>query len=269
MFLMRWTALFETLRNMRQCPKKSAANARKRNGPLVVETIRKVVKRILSGEYAVGTYLPPERQLCQELEVSCGTLRAALSDLERLGAIERRVGDGTFVRELSVGRLPGFTVPSDITDVTLEGIHFIRRTLEIASIEYCQGCLTAGSIETMEDCVKRMNESLHSLPDFFRYDSQFHRVMVSGCGNPAIYAAYRAIDEYRQFFQVYTTLKQSDEVASLRYHERILASLKSNNGKLAMKYLSDHLDNVLESSGRQKMTKIQIRERKRSGKVYF
>jgi GntR family transcriptional regulator len=52
---------------------------------------------IRSGEWAPGSRLPPERELCRLLDVSRSTLRQALAELERRGLIARRQGRGTFV----------------------------------------------------------------------------------------------------------------------------------------------------------------------------
>lgn len=53
--------------------------------------------RIRSGEWAPGTRLPPERELCRVLDISRATLRQALAELEQRGLISRHQGRGTFV----------------------------------------------------------------------------------------------------------------------------------------------------------------------------
>ena len=56
-----------------------------------------LTKRIGTGEYRVGYYLPSEKQLASEFGVSRPTVRRALDYIEALGLISRRRGDGTKV----------------------------------------------------------------------------------------------------------------------------------------------------------------------------
>lgn len=58
---------------------------------------KQLTKRIGSGEYRVGHYLPSEKQLASEFGVSRPTVRRALEYIEAIGLISRRRGDGTKV----------------------------------------------------------------------------------------------------------------------------------------------------------------------------
>lgn len=65
--------------------------------PLHAIVAARAEARIRAGEWAPGDRLPPERELCHELDVSRATLRQALGALERRGLVTRQQGRGTFV----------------------------------------------------------------------------------------------------------------------------------------------------------------------------
>jgi GntR family transcriptional regulator len=65
--------------------------------PLYSIIASRAEERIRSGEWKVGVRLPPERELCRELDVSRSTLRQALGELEERGLLTRHQGRGTFV----------------------------------------------------------------------------------------------------------------------------------------------------------------------------
>ncbi len=58
---------------------------------------RLLEQKIRVGDYAVGSSIPSERELCKLYGVSRITMRHALSDLVQQGLLTRRQGQGTFV----------------------------------------------------------------------------------------------------------------------------------------------------------------------------
>ena len=59
---------------------------------------------ILDGTLAAGAKLPPQRILADKLAVTIGTISRAYAELERMGLVTARVGDGTFVRQHGLER---------------------------------------------------------------------------------------------------------------------------------------------------------------------
>jgi GntR family transcriptional regulator len=59
-------------------------------------------ERLAPGRARPGDRLPPEKELCEALEVSRGTLRLALERLESNGEVVRRQGSGTFVGRVAL-----------------------------------------------------------------------------------------------------------------------------------------------------------------------
>jgi len=65
--------------------------------PIYVELAEKLQQQIASGEYPVGSTLPPEMSLCEIHGVSRFTARAALAALQRQGYVTRRPRIGSVV----------------------------------------------------------------------------------------------------------------------------------------------------------------------------
>ena len=102
--------------------------------------------RIRSGEWAPGTRLPPERELCRVLDISRATLRQALAELEQRGLITRHQGRGTFVTRPPVdAEIAGFF--SVAAAIRARGMQLATRVLAVegedASRQLAQdlGCL--------------------------------------------------------------------------------------------------------------------------------
>ncbi len=61
--------------------------------------VNDLTRKIGTGEYSVGMYLPYEKQLASQYEVSLSTVRKALSELEQRGFVKKLNGKGTVVIE--------------------------------------------------------------------------------------------------------------------------------------------------------------------------
>jgi GntR family transcriptional regulator len=67
------------------------------NEPFYRQMYHALAAQIKDGEFAVGTALPTERELCEVFAVSRHTAREALRQLELRGMIKRRQGSGSTV----------------------------------------------------------------------------------------------------------------------------------------------------------------------------
>ena len=90
--------------------------------------------RIRSGEWAPGTRLPPERELCRILDISRATLRQALAELEQRGLISRHQGRGTFVTRPPVAtELSGFF--SVAAALRARGLQLVTHVLSVETVD--------------------------------------------------------------------------------------------------------------------------------------
>src|SRR6185437_16759742 len=73
--------------------------------PLYRQVRDALIKRIIEGEWQPGALLPSETELAVDMNVSQGTVRKALGELERGNFVIRRQGKGTFVARHDEARI--------------------------------------------------------------------------------------------------------------------------------------------------------------------
>ncbi|MBN2211297.1 MAG: FadR family transcriptional regulator [Sedimentisphaerales bacterium] len=215
---------------------------------LAIKVVRRVIALIASGEYAVGMRLPAERRLCEDFGVSRGTLRKGLSDLEKLGVIEIRVGSGSYVKAFSSRKLPKNILPPEYCTTSLEDIVYARKTIESAAIELACERITSKQLDILKDFIEQMADALDNLPEFLRLDMLFHQQVVQSSGNAALATAFEAISAYHQYSQVFTSLHEGEEEVALDYHRRMLLALQQGDKHKARMVIAEHLDNMVESA---------------------
>ena len=80
-------------------PNVSSNNRNPNALPIYVQIAELLIREIAAGRLIDGERLPPERDMASELQVSVGTLRKSLAELEKKGMLERIQGSGNYVRE--------------------------------------------------------------------------------------------------------------------------------------------------------------------------
>lgn len=104
--------------------------------PRYADVARDLAEAIAAGRYPVGSLLPPEIALAEDLGVSRSTIRAAMRELQASGLISRRKSVGTRVEAAAPPHdQPGFfQAVGSIEEVQQFGDATIRRTVETAAI---------------------------------------------------------------------------------------------------------------------------------------
>ncbi len=102
--------------------------------PLYAIIASRAEARIRAAEWAPGDRLPPERELCRDLNVSRATLRQALAELEERGLVSRHQGRGTFVTRPRVqADLAGFFSYAEA--LRARGMSLATRVISVGVVE--------------------------------------------------------------------------------------------------------------------------------------
>lgn len=97
------------------------------------EISRQLIEGITTGQYAVGSLLPTEFELCEQYQASRYTIRAVLQELQQLGLVSRRKNVGTRVE--SARPRPVFRPPlASVDDLVQFGAEHLRVVQSVGEV---------------------------------------------------------------------------------------------------------------------------------------
>ncbi|MGN0976429.1 MAG: FadR/GntR family transcriptional regulator [Faecousia sp.] len=140
---------------------------------------------IISGEWPVGTRIPSEPELAEQLGVSRASVRTAIQRLNALGLVDVRVGEGTFVTEFSVSNylseLGEYVLrPKDMSDIA-----DFRQVFEIGALKLAFERRTEEQINVLEGILRELLSAAEAGQEdaFLDADCRFHRYFCTMSGN--------------------------------------------------------------------------------------
>ncbi len=205
--------------------------------------------RIEQGLFPVGTFLPAERELAQQLAVSRTSVREALIALEVSGQVEIRQGHGVQVISSSQ-TMP--SAPSSTADIGPIQIMEARSIVEPRSAELAAANHTAANLERMRAAMALQAKATSAVADQYREgDRRFHLEIARASGNPAFEVLVAKLWEYRTkpLFERFEQLLVGPDrpVKTAAEHQAIYEAIASGDGTAASRAMKRHIDAVLRA----------------------
>lgn len=157
--------------------------------PLVDQVIDQLRAQIASGEWPVGSRIPPEPELVGQLGVGRNTLREAVRALAHLGLLESRQGAGTFVRADS--ELAG-AVGRRLAHAELRDVLEVRRGFEVEAARLAARRRTHADLTTLRAALAAREDAWESrdLATFVEADARFHHAVAACAHNRILLELY-------------------------------------------------------------------------------
>lgn len=199
--------------------------------------------RIEAGEWH-DDRLPPERDLAADFGVARNTVRRAMALLQRDGAVARHVGRGTFVTSNggslshTVARMEGAS-PADVME--------IRLMLEPSAAAFAATNASASDLAAVTAAHDEAVSAL-SMPEFERWDAEFHHRIVSCSRNNLLrdfHDLLRALRDQGPWFEM--KRRSFSEQRRQHYcteHAAIVAALQARDPDQARSAMMSHLHSV-------------------------
>jgi DNA-binding FadR family transcriptional regulator len=188
--------------------------------------------------------LPPERELCRQLQVTRAELRKALAVLEAEGQIWRHVGRGTFIGSRpvlnisDVEYLSGQTSPAEVMET--------RLTIEPQLARLAAIHATEANFSEMRTC-SRNCRAAREWRTYEAWDNKFHRAIASSTRNKLLVSLFDTLNAVRRtttWGQLRSTRLPPADHASFREHEAIFSAIAGRDPDLAADCMRQHLRTV-------------------------
>jgi DNA-binding FadR family transcriptional regulator len=202
---------------------------------------------IISGRYAVGSSLPPEPLLCEQLGVSRTVVREAVKSLVAKGLIITGPKLGTRVLPEDQWNWFDPDVISwqsqlGLTHEFLKDLQDLRRVVEPAAVRMAAERATAQDIAEIEGAFAGMNKAVHEGGDYVTFDLRFHQGLLRASHNRMLIQMSKALGALlRTSFEI-STSKQDGPKSSLSMHREVLDAVIAQQPDRAEKAILKLID---------------------------
>lgn len=222
-------------------------------------------QQILSGTWASGRLLPPERDLAAQFGVARNTLRRIVRQLEAEGLIESHPGRGSFIRVSplgdsasradalagSLGEDAAADFARSLREASPADLMEVRVLLEPLVAELAATRATAEDIAAIETALKR-SINAEGLAAFAHWDAQLHLAIYRAARNTILLAWREAISIARSE-PGWCRLEERNAMPELhstydREHTEIVAALRNRDPDLARDLARKHVLRVRDSA---------------------
>ncbi len=217
------------------------------------EIVTQLRSLILTGQYAPGAKLPPERELAKTLGVNRASLREALKKLEHLGLVRIRQGDGTRVQDYM--ETAGIELISHLIIATSADPKVIGDVLEFRRMIGRECARLAASRASGEDLdrlaaiAQRAADESQAADEVFRIDFEFYVAMTVATNNKILGLLVNTVrGAVESYMPVLANLAVSAETVR-EHHRDLMAALRAHDpdaaANVADAYLKTGADHIV------------------------
>lgn len=198
---------------------------------------------IAAGEFAVGSRLPPERDLAVQLGVSRPSVREALIALEVEGLVEIRMGSGIYV----LSPVPARRARSIESELGPFEIIKARQLIESELAALAAGNRPAAALKRMRAAVKSMEEEIAAGTMPILGDRAFHVALAEASDNAALVRVVTGLWDERKKPVFEQLGRHFENAASWRKavaeHRAVIRAVAAGDADGARDAMRRHLDN--------------------------
>jgi GntR family transcriptional repressor for pyruvate dehydrogenase complex len=209
---------------------------------LVDRVVADIQELVIQGKLAVGTKLPPERELAELFGVSRTVIREAVRILVTKGLLESKHGIGTMVRQGTRDQLVeplGWLLQRN--DATLDDLHEVRTILEVEIAAEAAKRATAEDIAQLELMVQHAASLRADPAAFAASDAEFHQLLANILHNTMLSVLLDSIRALMSEIRLKVSRNSEFETIVLADHAAILGAIRGRDSVGARAAMQSHL----------------------------
>lgn len=202
-----------------------------RRSALADQVIVELRRQITSGEWPVGSRIPTEPELVEQLGVARNTVREAIRALAHNGLLDIRQGSGTYV--LATSELAG-VMHRRFADADPRHVAELRSTLEASAARHAAHRRTEAEVAHLQALLARREDAWAGgdVDAFVEADATFHMAVVKASHNEVLTALYADLGAVLRAFlrhDVGDELRPEDHLD----HARLVAAIRDGDAEAA------------------------------------
>ncbi|WP_031086149.1 FadR/GntR family transcriptional regulator [Streptomyces sp. NRRL WC-3549] len=214
-----------------------------RRSALADQVIAQLRNQITTGEWPVGSRIPTEPELVEQLGVARNTVREAVRALAHNGLLDIRQGSGTYV--VATSELAG-VMHRRFADADPRHIAELRSTLESSAARLAALRRTDRDLRQLDALMARREETwaARDAEAFVAADATLHLAVVAASHNDVLTELYADLNDLLRDYlrgDVGTELRPEDHVD----HARLVEAIRAGDAEAAAAEAAGHALNCL------------------------
>lgn len=205
-------------------------------------------KNLLSGVWKAGEKMPSEKDLCEMFGVSRVTVRAAIQQLEILGLVTTRQGNGTVVNDFSGTHNFDTLHPIMRIEENQDLLYILeyRKILETGTIAIAVERITDIDIAYLEDRLAEMQRTTDNHTANAKADHAFHYRIAQSTHNPIIVKVYELINEMISSAMI-DVVDMIGTERGIRFHRLLIEAIRTRNLSECTRLMESHIQETINA----------------------
>lgn len=208
--------------------------------------LKRIMELISKGDLKPGDKLPSIQLFSEKMQVGVGSIREALKQLQIIGLVTIKQGEGTFISDKAS---PAYIANrmEHLLDVKKPDILYcleVRKIIEKGAVELAAQRASENVINKLDNSILKMKRMIDNPKGFALENINFHLIIVEASKNPILHVIFNSI--YDLFIEEQQVVAEVLDLKSksIEHHINICDAIKNHDIDKAIKEMEKHLNYV-------------------------